>query len=372
MFSTTNTASVSSSSSSSSKHSSTSSANSVTKTTTAAATTTSADKNQKPLYSGLNSEAMARMAVYSAFTQSPNQLISKYKVQKIIGFGSNGVVLAAFFNATPVAIKIIYKSKTSTNAPVPAEIDILKQFGSNSASTHLLQYIEDWQDQSAFYVVTELHGADWLKNTGSSTLRPVTFGLTHNNVFLRLSLPISTGSSDLWAWSYAHRAHMYATTGSPILPLEPVKKIVKQIENILVGQNTSVRLADFGHAKHASLGIKHYGTLEVSAPEFLPDSHFVSGELDGRAADVFALGIVLFSLVNATGEVPSVVRQVLAGQVGYAALVSCDFGEYPLDEVPDLDEDGWDLLFAMTRVDPTTRVSITQVLAHPFFADVVV
>ncbi|KAJ3061075.1 hypothetical protein HDU99_005683 [Rhizoclosmatium hyalinum] len=184
---------------------------------------------------------------------------------------------------------------------------------------------------------------------------------------------------------------MYATTGSPILPLEPVKKIVKQvaialaemhsngfyhgdikIENILVGQNTSVRLADFGHAKHASLGIKHYGTLEVSAPEFLPDSHFVSGELDGRAADVFALGIVLFSLVNATGEVPSVVRQVLAGQVGYAALVSCDFGEYPLDEVPDLDEDGWDLLFAMTRVDPTTRVSITQVLAHPFFADVVV
>ncbi|KAI9334941.1 kinase-like domain-containing protein [Obelidium mucronatum] len=353
----------------------------------------------QPLYAGLGSEAKARAAVAAAFAQplSAPKLLALYAAKRIIGFGSNGVVVAALCVATgrPVAVKVIYKNKPSLNTPPPAEVEVLKHL---SATNYLLSYVEDWQDAIHFYVVTELFGSDWMAamNSADSSdqLRPLNFRVAHNNTIVNISLPFSAGSSDLWAWSYAHRAHVFNTEGHSMLPLQPVKQIVKQvalglaemhrkgfyhgdikIENVLVQSGGKVmgpqiRLADFGHSKHTSFGIKSYGTQEVSPPEFLADSPFSSEDIDGRAADIFALGMVLYVLLNDHGELPSAVKEVKAGRVGYERLASFRHGEYPLDDMTDLDADVWDLLFAMTRVDPTTRVSIHQVLAHPFFADV--
>ncbi|KAJ3015828.1 UNVERIFIED_CONTAM: hypothetical protein HDU68_012556 [Siphonaria sp. JEL0065] len=357
-----------------------------------AALSTSASK-QKVLYANLNSEDKARLAVVNAFKES-TQFTTKYDAKRIIGFGSNGVVLAATHGSTVVAIKIIYKNKASVHASTPAEIEVLKHLSLNSASTtsKLLKHIDDWQDVNHFYVVTELFGSDWLAATSAvepDCLHPLVFRANNTNI----SLPFSAGSSDLWAWSYAHRTHIFATEGHSMLPLHPVKAIVKQIaialnemhtkgfyhgdvkiENVLIQSGGKLgpqtRLADFGHTKHASFGIKSYGTQEVSPPEFLSDSSFSSQEIDGRAADVFALGMVLYVLLNNHGELPSAVKEVKKGCVGYERLVSLRDGEYPLDDITDLDDEAWDLLFAMTRIDPTSRVTIHQVLSHPFFADV--
>ncbi|KAJ3027650.1 UNVERIFIED_CONTAM: hypothetical protein HDU68_003408 [Siphonaria sp. JEL0065] len=356
------------------------------------ATLSTSTSKQKLLYSGLNSEDKARVAVVNAFKESM-QFLKTYQTKRIIGFGSNGIVLAATHGSTAVAIKIIYKNKASVQASVPAEIEVLKHLSLNSTPTSkLLIHIDDWQDVNHFYVVTELFGSDWLAATSAAEpdhLHPLVFHANNTTI----CLPFSAGSSDLWAWSYAHRAHMFATEGHSMLPLYPVKTIVKQIaialdemhakgfyhgdvkiENVLVQSGGKLgpqtRLADFGHAKHASFGIKSYGTQEVSPPEFLSDSPFSSQEIDGRAADVFALGMVLYVLLRDNGELPSAVKEVKKGRVGYERLVSFRNGEYPLDDMTDLDEDAWDLLFAMTRINPTTRVSIHQVLSHPFFADV--
>ncbi|KAJ3027644.1 UNVERIFIED_CONTAM: hypothetical protein HDU68_003402 [Siphonaria sp. JEL0065] len=382
MFSSTNTIS---------KHNSAASDASATESHMTAANSLKVQQ-QKSVYSGLGSEAMARVAVFQAFSQSPALFVNKYSVQKVIGFGSNGVVLAATQGSSVVAIKIIYKSKPSLHAAFPAEVEILKHLNSDpSTSSHLLKYIEDWQDVNNFYVVTELFGSDWLSSVSSSEpeLKPISFPFKFNGSVISVSFPISAGSSDLWAWSYAHRAYMNQTEGHSFLPLSPVKQIVKQvalalkemhskgfyhgdlkIENVLVHQSSQgpqVRLADFGHTKHTSFGIKAYGTAEVSAPEFLSDSPFASSTIDGRAADVFALGMILYVLLSGDGLVPPTVQQVMKGKVGYAGLVSCNYGEYPLGDLPDLDDDAWELMFAMTRVDPTVRITVDQVLAHPFF-----
>ncbi|ORY46848.1 kinase-like protein [Rhizoclosmatium globosum] len=352
------------------------------------------------LYSTLSSEEKARVAVATAFKLSPHKLVRSFAVKRIIGFGSNGVVLAATLNAAPVAIKIIYKNKVSFNDAIPPEIEVLKYINSASATrnSHILHYVEDWQDENHFYLVTELHGNDWLacapSTSSEDSLAPLTFKATYENASFTVTLPFSAGSSDLWAWSYAHRAHMYSTESHTMLPLHPVKQIIKQtalalqemhslgfyhgdvkIENVLVASGGShgpqVRLADFGHTKHSSYGIKSYGTQEVSPPEFLQDSPYSTTDLDGRAADVFALGMVLYVLLNDHGELPSAVKKVKSGKVGYDCLVSHQQGYYPLDTISELDDSAWNLLFAMTRVDPSTRVTIDQVLAHPFFSDVV-
>ncbi|KAI8611215.1 kinase-like domain-containing protein [Chytriomyces sp. MP71] len=146
-----------------------------------------------------------------------------------------------------------------------------------------------------------------------------------------------------------------------------------KIENCLVRSNPSnpdapsIRLTDLGHCKPVSAPIASYGTQDVSPPEFLFDSPIPREQVDGRAADVFALGMCLYLLLNADGELPRAVNAIRARMVGYQDLLSRDEGRYPLDEIADLEESAWDLLYGMCRVNPAERLTIEQVLEHKWF-----
>ncbi|KAJ3129427.1 hypothetical protein HK100_008647 [Physocladia obscura] len=358
----------------------------------------------KILYDGLSSESKARVAVAYAFAYSPAQLLMKYSIRRVIGFGSNGAVLAAVLNENiPVAIKIIYKKRATSIKPlteIPSEIEILKHLNANSNNNGaILKYIEDWQDKNHFYLVTELFGSDWLSSTKWSTsekFAPVVFNARYNGASTRVALPFSAGSSDLWAWAYVHRAYVYESSHHQhtMLPILPIKRIVKQLaialsemhalgfyhgdiklENVLVqsgGQmGPVIRLADFGHSKHTSFGIKSYGTQEVSPPEFLRGSLYSSESLDGRVSDVFALGMVMYMLLNESGHLPKMTNSTSAGTMGYEDLLKDDSGFYPFDSLDDFDIGGQSLLDGMCMVDPEQRMNVQQVLAHPWLADVV-
>ncbi|KAJ3391705.1 hypothetical protein HDU84_005467 [Entophlyctis sp. JEL0112] len=363
----------------------------------------------KGLYAGLDSEHKARLAVVNAFARSTSKLLNTYRVIRIVGFGSNGAVLAATTaDCGPVAIKIIYKARASAisasyskpqslHQRVPSEIEVIKEFGAPeySEESNLLRYVDDWQDENHFYLVTELFGSDWLAavadSAGSSEkLAALKFEVVRNGSSTEVSLGFSAGSSDLWAWAYAHRAHVWEVThhGHAFLPSVPVKRVVRGVavalsalhkegfyhgdvkaENILVQTDSAVRLADFGHAHHVSFGINSYGTQEMSPPEFLRDSPFSSEELDGRAADVFALGMVLFTLLTESGNLPRKVKDVKLGRIGYKALLSADSGFYPFDRLNDVNAEGIALLDGMCMIDPTRRLTIEQVLAHPWLVE---
>ncbi|KAI8619226.1 kinase-like domain-containing protein [Chytriomyces sp. MP71] len=352
--------------------------------------------NSSQLYGRLSSEDKARLAVVNAVAFNPELFLTKYTLRRIIGFGSNGVCLAAVDNSNRavVSVKLIYKSHIDAafETTVPKEIQALRYFSAATPSPFLLKYISDSQDTHHFIVITELFGCDWMatvKESADAKLAPLTFTSVYKTVTIH-ELDFTSGSSDLWAWAYAHRDHMWETEGHSLLPLNPVKSIIHQmaeglsvmhsegwyhgdikVENALVNATTykvSVRLIDFGHAKLASSGIKNYGTQEVSPPEFLADSPFVERQIDGRAADVFALGIILCSLLNEDGELPAVCKDVREGRMGYCDLVSSHGGLLPLDGLVDLDNEGWDLISGMTLVDPAQRLTIQEVLDHPWFA----
>ncbi|KAJ3342877.1 hypothetical protein HDU83_005919 [Entophlyctis luteolus] len=367
-------------------------------------------KNGGSLYANLDSESKARIAVAKAFGLSSSKLLGTYNVIRIVGFGSNGAVLAGTLDAKAVAIKIIYKARASAKVQrVPSEIAVLKQLNSistTSPESNLLRYVDDWQDSHHFYLVTELFGSDWLaaaatSGASSDTMLPLNFQAVFNGHTTSISLGFSAGSSDLWAWAYAHRAYVWTVSNHEhsYLPIQPVKHIIRQtaaaiaemhaqgfyhgdikVENILVQSEQApagaatpalprVRLADFGHAKHISQGIASYGTQEVSPPELLHDAPVPAEHLDGRGADVFALGIVLFMLLNESGELPRIVKAIKSGIFGYEALLNEDSGYFPFDNLSDVDADGVALLDGMCMVDPARRLTIEQVLAHPWLAD---
>ncbi|KAJ3205479.1 hypothetical protein HDU82_005173 [Entophlyctis luteolus] len=372
----------------------------------------SASKRRPKLYQSVGSEEKARLAVVQAFENSPETFLCTYSVKRIIGFGSNGVVLAALMGNLPVAIKVIYKGRKASQSTAPSEIQVLKHLTVDRGESHLLKYVDDWQDSHHFYLVTELFGSDWLAVAPTArreNLQPLDFSICFQHKSHPVNLEFSAGASDLWAWAYAHRAHVWETSSysHTLLPLRPVRQLVSQIalalsemhaegyyhgdikvENILVQNNRHagtagprVKLADFGHAKHVSCGIAAYGTPEMSAPEFLRGSPYHTGAKvrvnhnadcsDARAADVFALGMLTFMLLTEAGTLPERAAACASARITYADLVSEDSGFFPFSrcELADIDDDGVALINGMCMVDPARRLDIHQVLAHPWFAD---
>ncbi|KAJ3086781.1 hypothetical protein HK100_008590 [Physocladia obscura] len=380
------------------------------------------DKNCKSA-----AERKARQAIALALSSGgfPH---TRFAVCKAVGFGSNGAVLAAVdhIERTGVAIKLIYKPDAlgfSTDSPnstphsvhisaaksipksidphcIPHEIAILRYLASlPKSSPFLVESLADWQDSENYYLVTELFGSDWLSPTNVTTngpansLPPVIIS-TANSSNKKISnlLCIADGTSDLWAWSHAMRRFTQQTEGHAFIPLPPIKRIIKQIaqglahlhangiyhgdvkcENILIESSTSAdvnaKLADFGHARFvADQVIVTYGTQAVSPPEFLDDAPFNRNQLDGRMSDVFALGIVLYSLLNDAG----VSCPPIPHHGSFEELVTIHGGVqfYPMPGISDLDVCGWDLLRGMCMVDPSKRFSIEDALEHSWLNDI--
>ncbi|KAJ3085907.1 hypothetical protein HK100_008892 [Physocladia obscura] len=354
-------------------------------------------------YLGLSAEGKARIAVFRAFSEDPKPLL-KYSIRAVIGFGSNGVILGGIFdNVTPVAIKIIYKSLSlQKSSQVPNEIEVLRYliFTTNyDTNASILEYIDDWQDSNHFYLVTKLFGSDWLSNSLSPVEKLPQFEITikHKKTAKKISLPFSAGSSDLYAWSYARRVHEWKMSQymRATLPIHRIKQIIKQVasslarlhsrgfyhgdvklENVLArkkiqGGGVETCLADFGHTRHVISGITHYGTQEFTPPEFLYGTPYLFKYLDGRASDVFALGMMMYLLLSKNGKSPRVSCMANAGLIVFEDLAKHGDGFYPFDHLDTIDENGQTLLDGMCMVEPGRRFKIEQVLNHGWISEMV-
>ncbi|KAJ3379103.1 hypothetical protein HDU84_007051 [Entophlyctis sp. JEL0112] len=366
------------------------------------------------LYKGLRSEDKLRRALPNALSCpiTATRFAYSYVVERVVGFGSNGAVLAARplydLNLPPpphinrvrlVAIKIIYKTAQSiAHVPPPHEISVLEALShpsSPSAQSRLvLKMFDAWQDDFHHYMVCEFVGTMWY----DTPVRPIAFRSSIQG--MPAFLPVSTGSTDLWAWSYAKRLEAFKLKKHTMLPLAAVKSIAKQTayalhlvhtagyyhgdvksENIICQENPAsadipqIILADFGHSRPTSVKMKYYGTFDVAPPEFLADSPYCADFVDGTCADVFALGIVIYTLVSRNGEVPDLMKTMREGNVGFWELFACLGGSLPISRHVEgrsehqgngLDAAFWNLIDGMCMVDPRERLSMLQVVKHPW------
>ncbi|KAJ3101211.1 Checkpoint kinase 2 [Phlyctochytrium planicorne] len=369
-------------------------------------------------------ERFARVAVRYALRNS--RQMDAFRIHAIIGFGSNGVVLAASSAADPMAssakptlaIKIIYRW-TNPAVTEPNETKVLSLISATGPHPNILTHLAHWQDSQHFYLITELAGS--LKTSSLSHQQPsLTFYNPHLHTYHALSL--TPGSCDLWSWSLAmsQRAYDPATATpkfvSPAVnyhlnppPLQTCQTIFRSLalavhhlhsmgimhgdlkeENVLIDptlfssshsfktqqqqqQHPLVKLCDFGHATSNSKKIllTAYGTREMTCPELLPN--LLSPTRASKpataspfAADVFALGMVLFSLLHGPGCLPLATVQAVRGKMALRLpYEGCPW--YPLGVVrSDIEEECLELLQRMTAVDVRQRLTMEEVVAHPW------
>lgn len=255
--------------------------------------------------------------------------VGPYILGRTLGRGATGKVKLAYHRESGerVAVKIVTKeflfSSPNMRRKVEREIAIMKLLD----NPHVLSLLDVYETTKYLFLVLEhVEGGelfDYLVKRGSLPLpEAMTF-------FLQI----------LQGVEYCH-AHFICHRD-----LKP--------ENLLLDANKNVKIADWGMASlmrngallETSCGSPHYASPEV----------IMGKKYDGRCADIWSLGVILYALL--TGKLPfdDENMHLLLGKVksGYFAMPQW------------LPSDVKDLLQRMLTVDPAKRIMLHQIFAHP-------
>ncbi|XP_028842100.1 serine/threonine-protein kinase BRSK2 isoform X2 [Denticeps clupeoides] len=257
------------------------------------------------------------------------QYVGPYRLEKTLGKGQTGLVKLGVHCITgqKVAIKIVNREKLSESVlmKVEREIAILKLI----EHPHVLKLHDVYENNKYLYLVLEhVSGGelfDYLVKKGRLTPKEA-------RKFFR---QIISALDFCHSHSICHR------------DLKP--------ENLLLDEKNNIRIADFGMASlqvgdsllETSCGSPHYACPEVIRGE----------KYDGRRADVWSCGVILFALL--VGALPfdhDNLRQLLE-------KVKSGVFHMPHFIPPDCQA----LLRGMIEVNPEKRLTLEAIQKHPWY-----
>ncbi|XP_020713770.1 phosphorylase b kinase gamma catalytic chain, skeletal muscle/heart isoform isoform X4 [Ceratitis capitata] len=135
-------------------------------------------------------------------------------------------------------------------------------------------------------------------------------------------------------------------------------------ENILLDENHNVKITDFGFARQLKGDEKLTdlcGTPGYLAPETLKCNMFEGSPGYSKEVDIWACGVIMFTLL--VGCPPFwhrkqmvMLRNIMEGKYSFTS-----------PEWADISEDPKDLIRKCLVVDPSKRITVKEVLKHPFF-----
>ncbi|KAM6913662.1 serine/threonine-protein kinase BRSK1 [Lycodopsis pacificus] len=258
-----------------------------------------------------------------------NQYVGPYRLEKTLGKGQTGLVKLGVHCITgqKVAVKIVNREKLSESVlmKVEREIAILKLI----EHPHVLKLHDVYENNKYLYLVLEhVSGGelfDYLVKKGRLTPKEA-------RKFFR---QIISALDFCHSHSICHR------------DLKP--------ENLLLDEKNNIRIADFGMASlqvgdsllETSCGSPHYACPEVIRGE----------KYDGRRADVWSCGVILFALL--VGALPfdhDNLRQLLE-------KVKSGVFHMPHFIPPDCQA----LLKGMIEVNPDKRLTLEAIQKHPWY-----
>ena len=256
-------------------------------------------------------------------------MIGEYRVIRVIGQGTTSKVVLAEHSETgqQVAIKVmkkaIFEQNTNLRDKVQREIALMRLFD----HPHLLKLVEVCESARHLYVVLEYASNGEL------------FDFLVEQKTLQMGQAMRFFRQLIYGLEYLHS---HAICHRDLKP-----------ENILLDANFDLKIADFGFARwmksnvaETSCGSPHY-----AAPEVIRGVPY-----DGRAADIWSSGVILYALL--CGKLPfndPALRNLLA---------KVKSGQYIM---PPLPGELQDLVARMLNVDPTKRIKIEEIKAHPGF-----
>jgi serine/threonine protein kinase len=254
--------------------------------------------------------------------------VGRYEFVRIIGKGGFSVVVLvkSISDGADFACKI-YSRELLQQADMTQKFRYELQILQTLSHPSLVRLEEVLSDSELIYLVMEYCALGELFSF-------IEYSALNAFVARRLFVQIVAGISYIHSKGIAHR------------DLKP--------QNILLDASEHVKIADFGMGRRVeshTLLSTPCGSLFYAPPEILSHRRY-----DGRAADIWSLGIVLHVMV--TGNLPwkgtsegAVIHQIMQGTFALPGGLS------PLLI---------DLLVSMLRVDPAERLTIDQVAQHPW------
>ncbi|KAF9909173.1 Cyclin-dependent kinase 3 [Lobosporangium transversale] len=297
-------------------------------------------------------------------TETPG-LIKYQKIEKI-GEGTYGIVYKATHKETGVvvALKKIRLENEDEGVPSTAirEISLLKEL----RHVNVVQLLDIIHEESKLYLVFEFLDLD-LKKYMDTRPGTTSTGLPIDQVkdFLYQLLQ---GIEFCHARRILHR------------DLKP--------QNLLLDETRTLKLADFGLARAFGIPLRTYThevvTLWYRAPEILMGSRHYSTAVDMWSVGcIFAEMITKRPLFPGDSEIDELFKIFkLRGTPTPEIWPGCEklknyktqFPNWDRQAlqtvVPDLDQEGIDLLDQMIEYDPSKRISAKRALLHPFFDDI--
>jgi serine/threonine protein kinase len=260
---------------------------------------------------------------------TPPSQVRSYAIGSEIGQGAFSRVFKAvnLTTQTPCAIKLIHRSSL-TNANdsqrVHQEISILSYL----QHPHLIGLQETFVDDRFLYIVLNLcEGGDLFK-----------YILNQGHLDEPTSALIFAQIVSAVGFCHSHNI---------------VHRDLK-LENILITTFPIVKLSDFGLSGFTVKDEKM--TVYCGSPCSLPPECHCKIAYDGTKADVWSLGVMLFAMVTGrfpwpVTNQPAMVRQILKGDYDIPKSLSTECRS---------------LIDGMLQVNPGVRLTIGEVLAHPF------
>jgi BR serine/threonine kinase len=261
--------------------------------------------------------------------QNQGTLVGDYLVTRTLGEGTTGKVKLAIHRLTgeQVAIKII--AKNSFDGHPEVQLKIQREIALMRLISHpnILKLIDVLESRRHLYIILEYaEKGELFDYLVSREFLPVDVAM---EIFRQIVLAVD----HLHYLGICHR------------DLKP--------ENILLSSCMQVKIADFGFARwvpsnltETSCGSPHY-----AAPEII-----LGAVYDGRIADIWSMGAVLYALL--AGYLPfddlsirSLLNRVKRG----------------IYSMPDFPAPIQDLIRRMLTVDVTRRIRIDEIKRHPAF-----
>ncbi|KAL8785124.1 MAG: hypothetical protein Q9213_003542 [Squamulea squamosa] len=261
--------------------------------------------------------------------------IADFAILEDMGQGAYGQVKLARHNKTSkkVVLKYVTKKRILIDTwtrdrrlgTVPLEIHVLDYLRKDGLKhSNIVEMIGFFEDDINYYIEMVPHGLPGMDLFDYIEMRPTMDEAECRNIFLQVVAAL-------------HHLHTKALV---------VHRDIKD-ENIILDGENKVKVIDFGSAAYIKNGPfdVFVGTIDYAAPEVLQGKSY-----RGKEQDVWALGILLYTLIYKENPF------------------------YSIDEIMDhelripwvMSEPSIDLIKAMLNRDVDQRLTISQVMEHPW------